>query len=145
MGWWIWIVVGLVMLAFEVFVPGGIIMLFFGAAAIVVGTLVGLGIAGPLPVQLALFSGLSVLSLLTLRGPILRRVKAGGQDLEVDTLVGKTVIARQEIAPGAEGKAELRGTSWSAENIGDEPIAQGGKATVERINGLRLFVRGNRS
>ena len=145
MDWWIWIVVGLVLLAFEVFVPGGIIVFFFGAAALVVGILVGLGIASPLWVQLALFSALSVVSLLTLRGAILRRINAAGQDLEVDTLIGKTVIATVEIAPGAEGKSELRGTSWSAENIGDEPIAEGSKATVERVDGLRLFVRRNGS
>ena len=127
MGWWIWIIVGIVMLAVEVIIPGGIIMLFLGAAALIVGILAGLGMAGPLSVQLALFSVLSVVSLLTLRGPILRRIKAGGQDLEVDTVVGKTVIATADIATKGEGKVELRGTSWSAENIGDEPISKGGK------------------
>ena len=47
MGWWIWILVGLGLLAVEVIVPGGIILLFFGAAAIVVGAFVWLGIGGP--------------------------------------------------------------------------------------------------
>ena len=39
----------------------------------------------------------------------------------------------------------LMAESWSAENIGDEPLAKGDRATVERLDGLLLFVRGNRS
>ena len=143
MDWWIWIVVGLALLAFEVLVPGGIIMLFFGAAAIFVGVLVGLGMPGPLWVQLALFSFLSVVSLLTLRGAILRRFEDGGDDHEeIDSLLGKTVIVAEEIGTGAVGKAEIRGSSWSVENVGQEPIAKGQTATIEHVEGLRLHIRG---
>ncbi|MBZ0110846.1 MAG: NfeD family protein [Thermoanaerobaculia bacterium] len=140
---WIWIVAGIVLLALEILAPGGIFMLFFGAAALVVGTLVSLGVGGPVWFQLALFSLLSVVSLLSLRGPILRRMEADGHDLEVDTLVGRAVTAAASIEPGAEGKVELRGTSWSAENIGDASLPAGAQATVERVDGLKLFVRRN--
>ena len=143
MDWWIWIVVGLAFLAFEVMVPGGIIMLFFGAAAIVVGVLVGLGIPGPLWVQLALFSVLSVVSLLTIRGAIMRRFEDGDDDHEeIDSLLGKTVIAAEEISTGGVGKAEIRGSSWSVQNAGQEPIAKGQTATIERVEGLLLHIRG---
>jgi membrane protein implicated in regulation of membrane protease activity len=140
--WWIWTVVGLAFLAFEVMTPGGIIMLFFGAAAIVVGVLVGLGIPGPLWVQLALFSFLSIISLLTLRGAILRRFEDGGDDHEeIDSLLGKTVIVAEEIITGGMGKAEIHGSSWSVQNIGQEPIAKGQIATIEHVEGLRLDIR----
>ena len=109
MGWWVWILVGLGLLAFEVIIPGGIILLFFGAAAVVVGGLVWIGLGGPMWFQWAMFSVLSVMSLLTLRGPILRRLKEPGDGAEqVDSLVGVTVIATGDIAPGAEGKAGVR-------------------------------------
>ena len=146
MDWWIWIVVGLAFLAFEIVVPGGIIMLFFGAAAIVVGGLVGLGMLGPLWVELAVFSFLSVVSLLTLRGAILRRFEDGGDDHEeIDSLVGKTVIVAEEILTGAVGKAEIHGSPWSAQNAGQEPIAKGQSATIERVEGLRLHIRGTQA
>ena len=142
MGWWIWILIGLGLLAVEVIVPGGIILLFFGAAAIVVGTFVWLGIGGPVWLQWAMFSALSVASLLTLRGPILRKINAADDEAEyVDTLVGMAVVASEDIVPGAEGKAELRGTSWGAQNVGTEPLARGEDGVVERVDGLKLYIR----
>ena len=128
MDWWIWIVVGLAFLAFEIVVPGGIIMLFFGAAAIVVGGLVGLGMLGPLWVELAVFSFLSVVSLLTLRGAILRRFKDGGDDPEeIDSLVGKTVIVAEEILTGAVGKGR-----WLVSALRSAPLLSFATSTSKR-------------
>ena len=41
----------------------------------------------------------------------------------------------------AMGKAEMRGTSWTARNIGEKPLARGERCTVERIEGLTIFIR----
>ena len=56
MQWWLWILVGLALLAVEVVVPGGIILLFFGAAAIILGILTVIGFGGPVWFQWLLFS-----------------------------------------------------------------------------------------
>jgi len=142
MTWWIWMLLGFALLAVEVVIPGGIIMLFFGASAMIVGALVALGVGGPLWFQALLFSAMSVVSLFTLRGPILRRMQATDIAADkVDTFVGTQAVALGEIAAGAEGKAELRGTAWTAQNIGDGLISQGQSCTVERIDGLKLYVR----
>lgn len=143
MAWWIWVIIGLVFLGAELAAPGGVVMLFFGAAAIMVGLLVAPGLAVPAWVEFALFSILSVVSLLTLRGPLLKRMKLGGNyPDDVDSLVGETAIVAQELAPGAGGKAELRGTTWSARNDGEDTLAAGQACRVERVEGLTLFVRG---
>ena len=142
MTWWMWILAGLVLIGVEVAVPGGIILLFFGAAAVVVGALMAAGLIEDVWLQWLLFSILSIVSLVTLRGPILRRIHAGGKRGEVvDSLVGQEIVALDDLSPGAEGKVELRGTSWSAENVGEEAIARGKKCRVERVKGLKLFVR----
>ena len=142
MTWWIWILLGLALLAVEIAIPGGIIMLFFGVSAMIVGVLVALGIGGPLWFQTVLFSVLSVVSLLTLRGPILRRMKATDSVAgQVDSIAGEQAVVLGDIAPGAEGKAELRGTPWTAENVGDGPLTAGQKCTVDRVDGLKLYVR----
>ena len=39
------------------------------------------------------------------------------------------------------GKVELRGSSWSAENVGAEPLAQGRRGVVAAVDGLKLHVR----
>ena len=142
MTWWMWILAGLVLLGVEVAAPGGIILLFFGAAALVVGILMAVGLVGPIWLQWLLFSIMSVVSLVTLRGPILRRVRARTRrGEEIDSLVGHEITTLDDLSPGAEGKVELRGTSWSAKNVGEDAIARGKKCRVERVKGLMLFVR----
>jgi membrane protein implicated in regulation of membrane protease activity len=142
MDWWMWIVGGLLLLVLEISVPGGIILLFFGAAALVVGTLLGIGVEAPVWLQLALFSIISVLSLVTLRGPILQRLKGESDLNSIDSLLGTTAIVMEEAPAGARGKAELRGATWTILNLGNEPLTPGQACVVERVEGLRLYVRG---
>ena len=142
MDWWIWVLGGLVLLAVEVATPGGVLLLFFGAAALIVGALVGMGLGGPVWVQWILFSTLSIVSLLTLRGPILRRMKSRSTESDsVDSLLGETVIVTEDVAPGTEGRGELRGSTWTVENIGDKPLTLGQHGVVQRVDGLKLFIR----
>jgi membrane protein implicated in regulation of membrane protease activity len=142
MTWWLWILAGLVLMVAEVVAPGGIIMLFFGVAALIVGALVAAGLGGPVWFQWLLFSILSIVSLVTLRGPILRRMRGKvTRSAQVDSLVGKPVVLITDLAPGAEGKVELRGTSWTAKNIDDRTLSKGQQCKVDRVDGLKLFVR----
>ncbi len=142
MTWWIWILLGLALLGIEIVIPGGIIFLFFGASAIVVGALVAAGLGGPLWLQAVVFSVMSVVSLLTMRGPILRRMQTpeGAAD-KVDSFVGEAVVLTEAIGPQGKGKGELRGTSWTVVNLGDTALPPGTARPVERIDGLTLFVR----
>ena len=59
----------------------------------------------------------------------------------VDSMVGQIAVAVEELLPGAEGKAEMRGTVWGVRNIGDRPIAKSQRCRVEQVDGLRLCVR----
>ena len=45
--WWVWILLGFLLLLAEVLTPGGLYLLFFGVAAILVGLLAGLNLIGP--------------------------------------------------------------------------------------------------
>jgi len=141
MTWWIWILLGLALLAIEIIVPGGIIFLFFGASAIVVGILAAAGLE-PLWLQAVVFSVMSVVSLLTMRGPILRRMQARSSEADtVDSLIGENLVLTERIAPNGKGKGELRGTSWSVVNLGDSTLSPGDARPVERVDGLTLYVR----
>jgi membrane protein implicated in regulation of membrane protease activity len=59
----------------------------------------------------------------------------------VDSLIGETALALEDIAPGAIGKAELRGACWTAHNAGDKPIHRSERPKVERVEGLTLYIR----
>jgi membrane protein implicated in regulation of membrane protease activity len=140
MAWWVWVLVGLGLLGFEMLTPGGFFMLFFGLAALVVGALAGSGLTRPVWLQWLLFSLLSVGSLLVFR----RRLLAWLQSPEargVASLVGDVAVLLADLPPGTVGKAELRGTAWSVRHDGPQTLARGSRCRVDRVDGLTLHVR----
>jgi len=144
MEWWLWILLGLALLLGELVTPGGFYIIFFGLGALAVGILAGFEIAGPVWFQVILFSVFSVITLWLFRGRLLGLTQASRRD-DVDSLVGETAIVTEEIPVQGIGKAEMRGTSWSARNIGEKPLARGERCTVRRVEGLTIFVRAEQS
>jgi inner membrane protein len=141
MVWWQWLALGLVLVALEMAAAGGFYVIFFGIAAIVISALRVVDLAGPAWVQLLLFSVISVASLLVFRQRLLKRWQVEGPGGDIDSLVGDTAFALEDIAAGAVGRVELRGTTWSARNSTAETIARGRRCTVTRTDRLMLFVR----
>jgi inner membrane protein len=139
MEWWIWMLLGLLMFVTELVTPGGFYFMFFGIGAVIVGTLAGLNAAGPLWLQFILFSILSVISLGLFRGKLLQLTR-GKPTVDVDSMVGETAFASDDIGVNGFGKVEMRGTSWNARNIGDKPLKRGERSRVERVEGLTLLV-----
>jgi inner membrane protein len=139
MEWWIWMLLGLLMFVTEIVTPGGFYFMFFGIGAVVIGTLAGLNAAGPLWFQFLLFSILSIISLWLFRGRLLQLTE-GKPTADVDSLIGETAVASDDIGVNGFGKVEMRGTSWSARNIGDKPLKRNERARVERVEGLTLLV-----
>jgi membrane protein implicated in regulation of membrane protease activity len=140
MTWWVWLLVGLGLLGFEVLTPGGFFMLFFGLAALVVGALAGSGLTGPVWLQWLLFSMLSVGSLLVFRRPLLAWLQSP-EAKAVTSLVGDVAVLLADLPPGTVGKAELRGTAWSVRHDSPETLARGRRCRVDRVDGLTLHVR----
>ena len=140
MQWWHWLAVGLILVALEMAASGGFYVVFFGIAAIVIGSLHMLGLAGPLWLQFLLFSIISVLSLLVFRSPLLRMMKLDGPGADVDSLVGDTALPLDDIAPDAVGRAELRGTVWSARNSSTSVLRRGERCRVVRVDRLMIFL-----
>lgn len=139
--WWIWVLVGLVLLAVEIFTPGGFYVLFFGIGALVVGVLVGVGAGGPDWVQWLLFSVVSIASLAIFRRRLLRRMDMPGPASTIDTLQGEVAVPLEDLAPGAVGKAELRGTAWTAQNVDERPLTRAQRCRVVQTDGLTLKLR----
>ncbi len=141
MDWWIWVVAGFVLLALELASPGGFYLFFFGCGALAAGVLAAAGLAQPLWLQGVLFTVLSMVSLLTFRRPLLKKMQAGASDVEIDSLVGERAWVRDEIVPSGMGKAELRGSTWNARNAGETPLGPDQSCLVEKVEGLTLWVR----
>ena len=140
MPWWGWITIGAVLLGAELFVvPTDFFLVFLGVAAFVVGGIGFVGVELAPWAQWATFATLAVVSLVFLRGFL--RARWPKEARVDDTLVGEIAVAREPLAVGASGQIELRGSTWSARNAGDAPLAPGDRARVERVEGLTLHVR----
>jgi len=140
--WWHWVVLGLALATLEILTPGGFFIVFFGVSALIVGVLGGLGLGGPLWLQWLLFSLFAVTSLAFFRNPLIRymhRDQAASKG--VDTLLGEVAVAMDGIAVGAIGRAQLRGSVWSARNVDAVPIAPGERCTVDSVDGLTIGIR----
>ena len=139
--WWMWLVLGLVLMALEVVTPGGFFVLFFGIGAAFVGLLDFAGLHMSFPAQGLLFVIIAVVSIILFRKPLQQRFQGNMPKGRVDNLVGETARALEDIPAGGIGKAELRGSAWNAHNIGDAPIPGSTRCRVERVDGLTLHVR----
>src|SRR5215510_4842684 len=142
MPWWAWITIGALLLCAELFViPTDFFLVFVGASAIAVGA-ISLTRLEPAPwMQWATFGLFSLLSLVVFRGWLKARLAGAELPRVDDTFVGEIGMTRELLAPGAVGRVDLRGTSWSARNVGDVPLEPGARVRVERVDGLTLQVR----
>lgn len=139
MNWWIWVLIGFGLLVIE-FAASTLHLGLFAVGAFVVGILLAVGVDMPLWAQIVVFTGVSLVSLFVFRPILIRKLKLH-QTPVVDSIVGESAVALDEIAIQGLGKAELRGSTWSARNIGATALTRGQRCTVERIDGLTIHVR----
>jgi inner membrane protein len=137
MSWWLWILVGIALLVVEVSTPGGLFALFFGVGALLVAPLAALGFGDT--VQWLAFSVLSLVGLAVLRGPLLRRIERSPP--KAPELVGEQATLLEDLPAGGEGRAELRGTTWTARVASGIPLRKGQRCLVVRVDGLTLWLR----
>jgi membrane protein implicated in regulation of membrane protease activity len=139
MSWWIWVLVGMALLAIE-FASTTMHIGLFAVGAFVVAILVGAGVHMPLWGQLVTFTGVSIFALFFIRPFIVRKLRLNVTKV-VDTLVGEQAVAIDQIGPAGLGKAEMRGTTWSARNIGETALMPGQRCVVAGVEGLVIHVR----
>jgi membrane protein implicated in regulation of membrane protease activity len=139
MAWWVWVLAAFLLLTIEFFATTAHVG-FFAIGAFLVALIVGVGIPMPLWGQLLTFSISSVFLLIFVR-PIVVRKLGFNITKVVDSLVGEQAIAMVDMPVSAEGKAEMRGSSWTARNVGETPLTKGQRCVVEQVVGLTIHVR----
>lgn len=140
---WTWLLLGLFLLVAELLTPGGFYVIFFGIGALVIGALGFAGLELSPTAQWLLFPLVSIGSLALFRRPMMGffKIPSAASSERVDSLVGQTAVALGELTPGGLGQVELRGSPWSAKNVGAAAIHRGARVVVERVAGLELDVR----
>ena len=139
---WGWLVIGALLLGAEMFlVDAQFYLVFLGAAALLTGALVWLGLPLSVNVQWLLFAILSVASMWTFRKRLYQHLRKP-QDIVPEALsVGDRLQLPEPLAPGQSCRVEYRGTSWTARNAGT--VALSGEVIIARVEGLTLLVQAN--
>jgi len=142
MPWWGWITIGTLMLAAELaIVDLEFYLVFLGVSALVVGSAELAGITTAWWVQWLAFAALSIGSLVFFRQRVYGALRPPPGDEVKEGVTGDVGVALEPMAPGGNGRVELRGSHWSAVNDGDTPIEEGGRCEVVRSEGLTVRVR----
>jgi len=133
------IIVGLVLITAEAFVPsfgalglGGIIAIVFGSIMMFDSGIPGFGISVTFVVGMALFAGLFLLWLVS----YLVKLRKRGAVTGTESIVGGTGEATESFV--GEGKIWLEGESWAAHSA--VPIEKGQAVIVQSMTGLVLNV-----
>jgi inner membrane protein len=141
MQWWAWITVGAVLLGSELtFVNAQFYLVFIGSAALIVGFLDPLGVHLADWLQWSVFALLAAVSLLAFRRRVYERVRPKLPEVKCGPQ-GETVTLPTALPPGESCRLEFRGSSWSAINGGQSVIAAGGRARIQRVEGLTLVLQ----
>lgn len=139
MAWWIWVLIGFAILALEL-TAATLHVGFFAVGAFVVAILAAVGVDLPLWAELVIFTGVSLIAFFYLRPVLVRKMKLD-QKKVVDSLVGEQALALEDIDVGGNGRAEMRGTTWSARNVGETALIRGQRCTVAGVDGLVIHLR----
>ena len=140
----VWILLGLFLILSEL-IATSIIAVFLGIGALVTGSLLYIGAINSLAMQLWLFSGISLLSLMIAR----RRLKqffVGGtiQKNQQSNFLQQAIGQRVEVINNFEqgrGRVKLNGVQWTA--YSKEPLVQGDIAWIVHNEGIELYVTCN--
>jgi membrane protein implicated in regulation of membrane protease activity len=139
MSWWIWVLVAFAILALEM-TAATMHIGFFAVGALVVAGLVGFGVDLPLWTQLLIFTVVSLVAFFFLRPVLVRKLKLD-QKKVVDSMVGEQAIALEDMGAGERGRAEMRGTTWGARNVGETALIRGQRCVVADVDNLVIHVR----
>jgi membrane protein implicated in regulation of membrane protease activity len=142
MPWWGWLVVGIGLLAVEMFViDAQFYLVFVGISAVVVGLLGLAGVVAPLWAQWLCFAGLALVTMLAFRRQLYQLTRKRNGHVEQRLTLGDRITVPVDLEPGESCRVDYRGSSWTARNIDSAAIAAGREAVIDQIDGVTLRVK----
>ncbi len=118
----------------------GLTSIWFAVGAL--GALIASQLGAPVWAQIALLLLLSAAALLLLRPLARRYLKPRYSATNADRVIGaEAVVTRQIDNLRGEGQVNVAGQTWTARSVSDAVLPAGTKVTVERIEGVKVFVK----
>lgn len=141
MQWWTWMILGILLLATELFaIDAQFYLVFLGAGALIVGLSMMTGLDLPVWLQWVAFAVVSLAFMVSIRRKLYERLRVGARKIGPET-VGQTIQINDELPPGASCRAEYRGTTWKAVNVDKVTLPAGSTVRIDLVEGLTLHVR----
>ena len=137
--WWIWMIVAAIFVVGEIF-TAGFFLLWFGIGAAVAGilSLMGLGMI----MQLTVFIVLSVILFAVSRQFADRVSSEQPPGIGANRFIGMEGVVLQRIDNLKNtGRVRMSREEWRAESEGGDPIEEGQRVVVSRVNGTHLVVK----
>jgi inner membrane protein len=142
--WIVWLALALVFVVAEVLTTG-FVLFWFGVGALVAAMLALVGIES-LPVQIAAFllvsTALTVASR-TIFERVFVRNRPAGMKMGMESLPGQVgTVVKPSVGALAEGAVKVYGSTWTALPVdGEEPLEEGERVCVDRVEGAKIYVR----
>lgn len=128
---WYWIIAGIILVVLELVVPGAVLV-FLGAAAVIVGLLLMTGLITGLIQAFTAWFIVSLVLLFTLRGLMLRFMPGDeswqSTDEDADAF-GMIVDVAETIEKMEQGRIDFRGSTWPA-TCYEQTLEEGAKARI---------------
>ncbi len=141
----VWILAGILLIVAEFVVPG-LIVIFFGFSALVVGLLIWAGMPGGGALPFLVFSGVSIGSLLLLRKQFKSWFVGRSMGVQItgvdDDFVGHEAVVVSGFSPSQadSGRVAYRGTQWDARAVDGEAFQTGDPVKIVSRKGPVLIV-----
>ena len=108
-----------------------------GSLAAIVVALTGGGVG----LQVTVFLVVAILLLASLRDMVRKHFTPRLQKTNLDSVIGSTGVVTTPVNNvAALGRVTLSGMEWSARSTTGAPLPEGAKVTVDRIEGVKVFV-----
>lgn len=138
--WYIWILVGIILIIVEILTPGFIIGTF-GISALFTGSLAYLGIS--LKFQLLIFSILSLVIFFGIR-PFFMKLLYSKNEVKTNyqRIIGKKGTVEEKIDNKMnKGRVYVGSEDWKAYSYDDSIIEKGEEVEILKIEGNKVIVR----
>ena len=138
MPWWAWVIAGIVLMVVELAaVDAAFYLVFLGIAAVIVGIVVLGDPTLAIGIQWILYGVLALASMLFFRRKLYERMRGRGFD---NSSVGEIVELAEEVPAGGSTRVEMRGSQWTATNVGNTPMGAGVKARIVAVRGAGIDI-----
>ena len=140
MVWWGWLIIGFLLMGAELFaVDAAFYLIFVGAAAIFLGVVSLTGVDLPVWGEWLLFAVLAIASMVLFRQRLYDKLRGRTKEFQGNS-IGALVSVNENVPPDGRTRVRLRGSQWTAVNVGGASIESGSEARVVTADGVELGI-----